>query len=65
MVVVRNYRHNSSPTAHRSRSRDWTGGMCVGGTGLSLPPRVTLAKLLSLSGPVFPLVKGKREKGEF
>lgn len=35
------------------------------GHGPASASQVTLAKLLSLSGPVTPLVQGKREKGEF
>lgn len=64
MVVVSNPGHNSSPlrtTGLGGSGLSWN----VGGAGLSLLLQGTLAKSLSLSGPVSPLVKGKREKGEF
>ena len=64
-MVVSNPRHNSSPMADQPRDSGAMGrpGMCRG-TGLSLTLRVTLAKSLSLSRPVFPLVKGTRKKME-
>lgn len=63
MVVVSNPRHNSSPTTDLPRDSGVVGrhGMC-GGTGLSLPLWVTLAKsTVPLWASVSPLVKGKRK----
>lgn len=66
MVVVSNHRHNSSPTTDQPRDMGTVGCRATyRGTGLSLPLQVNLAKSLSFSGPVSPLVKWKREKGTF